>query len=798
MARILPFFLFFVSGWCSLVYEVIWSRMLVLVLGNTTLATTTILAAFMLGLSLGSFYWGRWIEHHPDRPLFTFGCLELGVGLFAVTSCYLIKAIIPLETMLFSPTTIADVSNAGIRFLLCVSLLFVPTFLMGGTLAVLAKKTVFSSDCFGRRVALLYGVNTFGAVFGALCAGFFMVEYFGHKNAVLFAAGLNCLIAAVAVFTDWQPASLKKRLSDADQSVSKDTQPCINGPAWLISTAVLAALFISGFCAMAYQVLWTRLLILIIDNSIYSFTIILVGFLVGIALGGFICWQAFRFVSNYILMFAWVQAGIGVTAFMLPFFIVYGTEGGSKTYIRFLFSTLPFWLFFPTTLMGMILPIGASIFQNVKKTVGASLGFAYGVNTFGAVCGAWVAGFFLIGKLGFRNSFLLLSMAGIIVSVMFFFLSLGKKHQTVLSLCSMCLIAVIIGTVAVHQMPENYFSKKYSALEPDSSLLYYKESISTTATIFQRSNRTRSLYLNGIAEVDSSLLSMKTFRLMGALPGLLHPEPENGLMVTFGAGITSATAAYFVEKLDCVDLSNQASLIGPHFKFENEDIIKNSKFSIYTDDARHFLQNTNNTYAFIVSDATHPRVYDSWVLFTTEFYELVKKRLKKEGIFLQWVPFHGMETAKYQAIVRTFQTTFPHTSIWSIQGAYSLLLATSERLSIDFERLNKRLFRRDLREHLKGVGLENPFELLSYFMMGEDNVKKFVGEAFFVITDNSPHHLFFPFRSTFEEQYRKWPVESYKMLQRHTESVIPFLVNIGNSNPAQILNSIRYYERLKK
>jgi len=791
LKRVLPFSLFFISGACGLIYEVVWSRMLVLAVGNTTLALSLILAAFMTGLSLGSFYWGRYIEMNPGRAFATFGGLEIGAGLSALLLSYAIKFASPMEIWIAQSAGIGSAGQIALRFGICFLLLLVPTFLMGGSFAVLGRHAIGERQGFGRATSLLYSVNTAGALAGTLLAGFFFIRLFGHQGSLMIAASLNVLIGGIAVSCDFllkehagmtqKPISRKKRRTK-DSCVSRATL-----------RRVLLALAISGFCAMAYQVLWTRLLILIIDNSVYSFTIILSAFLCGMAIGSLINALPALSGNRAVLLFGIVEIGIALTAYAFPFWIHYQQRAGEESYLRFLLMTVPaFGILPPTLLMGMSLPLAAQIYHTVKGRIGESLGTVFAVNTLGGVIGAIGVSFLLIPKLGFRNSMLLLSAGNLVIGVAVMLTQIRPfLRRTILVAVGTLLIAI-----GIKGMPENFFSKKYNALSPDSRITYYKEALAATATIFEAPDRNLTLYLNGIPEVDTSVLSVRTFYLMGALPGLLHPDPKNALMVTFGAGITASMAAKFVDRLDCVDLADQAREIAPYFAQTNDNIQTSSKVSFYVDDARHYLQNTDQHYSIIVSDATHPRVYDSWVLFTAEFYSLVEKKLAKDGIFLQWIPFHGLELNQYMGIVRTFSSVFEHVSIWRMGSAYSLLMATPKALSIDFSLLVKKMIQKDLWEKLSQVGLENPFMLLTCFSMGE---KKIAGmlEAFpRVMTDDSPAHLFFPLNATFEEQYSKWPEQNAKRLSEFEESVIPYLTNLSTTEEKaeKIVNTLRQYE----
>ncbi len=764
--------------------------MLVLVTGNTTLATSTILASFMAGLSIGSYYWGKHIESRPGRSLFFFGCLETCIGTSALFISYIIKFVTPLE-MWISQTTDLGYYTQIIRFFLCFGVLIVPTFFMGGTFAVIGRHVISKEHNFGRDTAVLYGLNTAGALIGTFLTGFFMIKAFGHNGCLAFAVALNLSVGAIAILTDLR---IQRRGTDPDIAEKKQraTGMAHFQPSRTVANLILIGLGLSGFCGMAYQVLWTRLLILIIDNSVYSFSIILMAFLAGISLGSLMIAPVFRILKNPVIVFGLLEIGIAISAFFFPFFINHKTKGPNESYLSFLFFTVPLGMLLPTVLMGMAFPIAAQIYQSRKNAVGRSLGTVFAMNTAGSVLGVLAACFFFIAYLGFQKSAVILPVLNMALGVIILVSQLRPKPRY-----AMTGTMILLTVTGIQAMPPDYFFSKYAELEPKSNLIFFKESIATTATIFERPDNSRALYLNGIPEVDTGRLSMKTFKLMGALPGLIHKNPENALMITFGAGIASGTTSHFVNRIDCVDLADQALEIAKYFSFANDKIYENKKFFLQIDDARHFLKNARKQYSIIISDATHPRVYDSWVLFTQEFYRLVKNRLEDDGIFLQWVPFHGLELKQYLGIVNTFSNVFEHTSIWNVGRGYSLLLSTPETLRIDFHAFQQKLFQKEIRESMGRGGLNNPFEILAYFAMGEKKIKELTASFPMIMTDDSPAHLFFPFRTTFRDQYKKWPEVNYRSLLSHEESIIPFLVNIDASQRKRerIIDKIRYYER---
>jgi spermidine synthase len=447
--------------------------------------------------------------------------------------------------------------------------------------------------------------------------------------------------------------------------------------------------------------------------------------------------------------------------------------------------------------MGAALPLAAEIYHSARGRVGASLGLVLAINTVGSVLGALTAGFFLIPTVGFQKSVLALCLLNVLAGAGVLFTRLKRAPRaTALALAASGLLA----GAGVALFPSHFFSGKYARLEPGSHLIYYNEGLAATTAIFQRPDGNRVLYINGIPEVDTTLLTVKTLKLLGALPALLHPQPSNALMVTFGAGITAGTCANFVQRVDCVDLADQITDIARQFERANDDVSGKKKISLFIDDARHYLSVTDQRYAIIVSDATHPRSYDSWVLFTRQFYALVRDRLAPGGIFCQWLPFHGISPDQYLRIIKTFSSIFPHTSIWRISQAYAILVATPQTLRISFETFLAKLQAPAVRDDLKKVGLDNPFEFLTHFVMNEGQVLAMLQTTAVDLSDNSPAHLFFPFKATLDEQYQAWPARNFDLLEAHRESIIPHLDFGGRlkGQESRIIHQLRAYEQQKR
>src|SRR3990170_8466738 len=401
-------FCFFLSGAASLVYQVVWTRMLTQIFGNTTYAIATVLSAFMAGLAIGSYLFGR-IADRGKNDFLLYGILEAGVGVYG----FLVPWIFLITQKIYGPIFGLNESypflfNLVLFFLSFILLVF-PTLLMGATLPVLSRFYVRSFSQFGRRVGDLYATNTLGAVIGCAAAGFFLIPGLGMRMTVYVAAGINLVIGLVIVVVD--------RMRDKDaaelapQAAAEPTAAASEAaaPSWL-AWVVLGTFGASGFASLVYENAWTRALTLVIGSSIYSFTTMLVTFLIGLALGGFIYARFMGGREARLSTFGLIELWVGLAALAtiplferLPLIFLRLLHGFGDTFslfltVQVLLSALV--MFVPTVLLGMTFPLVARLFTQSLYRVGSGVGSSYAVQALGAVLGAFAGGFVLIPHLG--------------------------------------------------------------------------------------------------------------------------------------------------------------------------------------------------------------------------------------------------------------------------------------------------------------------------------------------------------------------------------------------------------------
>ena len=398
--------LFFLSGACGLVYEVVWMRMLTLVFGATAFATSAILASFFAGLALGSWYFGRMADRLRN-PLALYALLEGGIGAYA----FLFPVLLSLVTVAY--VTVARHFELGfyavglLRLVLSIPVLLLPATLMGGTLPVIVKVLVRGKDEMGRHIGRLYALNTFGAVVGALSAGFFLILLLGVREAAYLAGAANLLIAGIAYFLSRGHDRERMAIDPAHEAKDEASTATANADAFSspeIARLTLWAVALSGVAALAFEVLWTRALVYFLDNSTHAFTTVLTAFLLGIALGSAVVAQLVDRRIRLLTAFGVVEVLIAISALLaIPILatltpVLSGLDGQAlDSMFLWKWSALRFArsltvVLVPTVLMGMTVPLAAKIYARQVAHVGGSLGRVYSANTIGGVVGSLLAG----------------------------------------------------------------------------------------------------------------------------------------------------------------------------------------------------------------------------------------------------------------------------------------------------------------------------------------------------------------------------------------------------------------------
>lgn len=804
---------FFLSGAAGLVYEVVWMRMLGLVFGHTVFAVTTVLAAFMSGLALGAFLFGRLIDRR-GRPLQVYGFLEAGIGAWALLVPLLLTQVQIVYVALSRSLKLSSFALSLAQFALVFLILLVPTTLMGASLPVLAKFFVNRPESLGRKVGDLYALNTLGAVLGAVLAGFLLLPAIGVRATTGLAVAANLAIGAWALVLAGRvrepgetsapvPPLLVERPSPG--APSGESIPLMT---WL----VLAGTGLSGAAAMVYEVAWTRALSLMIGSSTYAFSAMLTTFLTGLALGSFLfarIWGRRRVDGT---LFGALEVAIGLVALALtPAFerlpdLVLAIlarmtpSAGGALLAQFASSFLV--MIIPTTIIGAAFPCAVQICAGALTRLGRDVGRVYSANTVGTIAGALLAGFLLVPSLGARAS--LVVAAAVNTAVGLTVLAAAGPARPLWRRAALVPLALLFAAGVVFLPAWDprvmaggvsiYVGKFISAPDPAAvfrevtaarQLLYYREGINSTVAV-ERTERMTALRVDGKVDASNGI-DMATQLMLGHLPVLLHPRPERVLVIGLGSGVTAGAVAQHpvVREIDVVELEPAVVEASSFFLEENRHVLRDPRVRLVVGDGRNYILAGEGRYDVISSEPSNPWMAGVANLFSREFYRLARERLADDGIMIQWVHGYSLFPSDLKMIVKTFRQSFPHATLWrTLRGDY-LLVGARSPLRIDYALLERRIAASArVREDLASIWVASPLDVLTLFFLDETDLGGFAHGA----SENSDDRPLLEFRAPLA-LYRETTDENHRLLRESRTTEFPPVDNL----PAGLLEARRVH-----
>lgn len=701
--------------------------------GLTIFAVSTVLTAFMAGLALGSYFFGRLIDKVKD-PLFIFLLLELGIGVFALLFPILLKLLAGMYISLASLIQPGLYINSILRFVFSFLLLLIPTTLMGGTLPVLSKYYIKNLSRLGGNVGNLYSINNLGAVAGCFIASFFLIQAAGLSCTIYSAALINILIAGVVfiirgktpifiISEDKKAVAVKKRNPGQPETC----------PPFLLRL-VLWVFAIEGFTTLSYEVIWTRILLGIsYDRSIYFYSTVIIAFISGLSLGSFIIARFVDKRKNLVFLLGAIEVMIGIIACTVLFFFVQ-ISGYFSTARRFytepwLFSSGKEYLFFfllmiiPATLMGMTFPIVARIYTTNIEKLGLKLGIIGFLDTIGSIFGSFAAGFILIPFLGVVKAALFTALLNVLIGIA---LIIFHPHlKTKIKVLSVIITAAAMVFMVAILPGENYF-RHWQTEEKGDRLLFYKEGLGSTVAVPEKFDGVRELAIDGAVTAIAEYGDIRVHKLLAYLPYLLCEKPGNALVVGFGMGITCQSLIQEdMKEVTCVEICTEIiDGSSGYFKKENKKVLNEPTLKVVIEDGRSYMAMTDDTYDIITTNAVHPRL--SINIYTKEFYQLCKRKLTKQGVMCQWMATNWLSEYEYRMLIKSFIDVFPHTSLWISNIGHILILGTPGPLQIDFNRFMYKLNRPKIRNDLKEVHLDDPFSLLALYTCGKDELENYL------------------------------------------------------------------------
>jgi spermidine synthase len=731
--------LFFVSGFSSLVYEVVWERSLRLVFGVSTWSVALVTAGFMAGLAAG-YGWGRTARLRRLSPLAVYALAETGIALYALA--------FPRALRLVDTVHGATGGLLPVRAALAFLVLLPPTALMGLTLPVVARAFPAATSA-GRAAGTLFAANTAGAVAGTLAAAWVFLRLYGADATSRIAIGANGLAAAGGALAALAGLGVAKK---GENDPSREAPATSAAPVRQAGErAVLVAALLVGVQTMGLQVAWNRTLVCVVENNTTSFASILAAVLVGSALGAALYAAGGRrrtadpsararlFVAAEIALAVWVAASIGLlnglydTGRAIQAWVPFGGVAGLAL-VRLLVALVPV---APAAAIGaFVIPL---LVDRLHARVPSSdrakfVSRVFAADSLGSVVGALATGFVLVPLAGLAGTFVALALAGLLAAALVLACDLSARRPLVLG--GLAVAAAAAGVVLLAPpLTVTHWYDGHRGIRGD--LAFYREGRFGTVAVFRVGGQ-KDLLINCIEEVPDHRDALLLFKLLGHFPLLLHPEPRTVLVNALGAGITLGAVTLHPVQAEAVDLVPEVLEAMRLFSTENRNVAERPNWRFVHDDGRNYLRLARDRYDVITADATHPAAGESWPLYTREYYRIVGSRLGPDGIFAQWLPLHNMAEGDFLAALRTFRESFADMAVLFVQR-YSILVGSLSRLRLDPQGLTQRIAEHpEVAEDLASLGIRDGRGLLRYLVLDAAGVERLAAGAELVTDDRAP------------------------------------------------------------
>jgi spermidine synthase len=738
----------FISGIPALIYEIVWARMLATCLGSSVYSITITTATFMLGLALGAYFFGQYAEK-TSRYLKLYAFLEFGICLSAFI--FLVMFLI-IKKYNFGFTVFPAYFQYTFIIMQRMVLVFlgmlIPTFFMGGTLPVLSKIIKENLSISGRITGYLYALNTIGSVIGCLLTIFILVQQCGLMRSAMIASALNILIGFSCILLDKQLA-LRTDKTALAWKLSLPTFLSLKTLVQELSLqerTLLLVFGLSGFTALAYEILFTRLLVFWLESSIFSFGIILAVFLSSLALGSLVSSRLLdRFSKKQLMNYlAFLQLFIAIAAFIsIALYNIAARmwiAGGVKNFLLlainlpFGFLGTLFTLFFIAFPFGLIFPLIMKVLFYEKSNISEYMGLGYMANTVGATLGSLIAGLILIPALGVQKSVYLIAIINILIFLLVIIFNAESKNRIISYGFIVFTLFIILTQIVI---PRDYLIKTMAMKLPE-KFVFFKEGQDMTVAVAKTKEGFLGIWLNGIlTSFAGPYPHCSDLKLRAHIPLLLSRNPKDVLVIGFGAGMTLGTVAeLYGIKADCVEISKSVIEAGKFFSEWNYDVLNSKNINIYIMDGRNFVELTKKKYDVITVDVSLPYLANTNSLFSKEFYERCKELLKEDGLILQWTA--GTTEVERKRLVKTFLEVFDNSYMVAAQG----MLGLKKPLCINKDYLDKKISENSkLKQDLQQLGIFNGRDFLQLIVTDKNGLHEFT-KGVLVITDDFPRSEF--------------------------------------------------------
>jgi len=748
--------LLFGSGMAALVYQTAWERMLRLVFGASTAASSAVLAIFLGGLGLGGAWLGRRAER-SERPLSLYANLETLVAASAAITPFSIGWIARAYWALGGRDALGPVGATLVRLGLAALVLGPPVVLMGGTLPAAVRAAESEGDVARGRAAVLYAMNTLGAVAGALFGTFLLFELFGARLSLWIAALVNLLVAMLA-------RQLGRTAPKIESQPHADDAPDSAAGAPARASIVYASAAIVGFAFLGLEVVWYRVLGPVLGGSTFTFGLILALALAGIGAGSFV-YASRREERPASLSLLALTAGLEALAVALP--LVFGDDLAlTAAYFRSMgalgfgglvlgWATIAAVVVLPAAFVsGYQFPVLLALLGRGRRDVARQLGLTYAFNTLGSIVGALIVGFVVLPRIGAVGTWRAIAATLAVLAVALLAAEIHAKGRSAVAKAALVVVPALLGLLCLRAdgpgvvtrhtpigagridlVDVNKNGLRQWVLSVQDQFYWEKDGVESSVGVLKDDGI--AFLVNG--KSDGAVLSDRgTQALLGMLPAILHPNPKRAFVLGLGTGMTAGwlSGVSGMDRVDVAELEPAVVEVARECAAANNHVLERPNVSLFLGDGREFLLTHDARYDIIVSEPSNPYRAGVASLFTKEFYEVAKRRLAPGGYFAQWLQAYDIDTRTFRIVLATLYSVFGHVEAWQTQAGDFVMIASEQPREYDVDQIRRRTAEEPYRTVLPRAGLIQDAEgVLARFNAG-DSLLEPAAHAFDVPINN--------------------------------------------------------------
>jgi spermidine synthase len=738
--RVLPLLLImFVGSGCSaLIYEVVWFQLLELVIGVSTVSLGILLGTFMGGMCLGSILFPRLVSRKL-HPLRVYALMELGIGVIGLALLFGM----PLINNIYTSVVGEGLMGMALRGVIASICLLPPTLLMGATLPAISR-WVETTPRGVSWLGFFYGGNIGGAVIGSLLAGFYLMRVFDITVTTFVAFGLNIAVALLS-FVLSKSTSYMASEDESHTAVASD------------SWSIYVAIALSGLTALACEVIWTRLLSLLYGATVYTFSLIVAVFLVGLGIGSTVGSSLSHQMKRPRVALAWCQvllcASMAWAAYMLteslPWWPVDPSIASTPLFTLQLDLVRSLWVVLPAAILwGASFPLALASVASRGQDPARLVGGVYAANTVGAIVGSLGASLVLVAWIGSQHSQQVLIIISAL-SALFasgataFGAESGKKLSKYALAVSILIIAGYTELLAatVHPLPARLVEYgRFAAVRgATNKLVYMGEGLTASVAVSDLPDGVRNYHNAGKVQASSDPADMRLQRMLGHLTTLIPDNPHRILVIGCGAGVTAGAVSIepHLQKETIAEIEPLVpKVVSTHFAEHNFDVIRNPRVEVRIDDGRHYLLTSKEKFDGITSDPLDPWVKGAAALYTREFFEIAKQHLNPGGIVTQFVQLYESNEEAVKSEIATFLEAFPNGMVFANtvngQGYDVVLLGQVEPTKIDVDKLQAKLDSPEyarMAQSLREIGIYSATDLMATYAGNAVDLKPWTQDA---------------------------------------------------------------------